>query len=52
MFSAAYHPHECHLLPSLCIAAGVCEDPRCRTIHGYEISFQWAFWSVSVMWRV
>lgn len=46
MIEGHYTPTECHLLPSLCVVAGMCEN--CPEIHAWQIIGQFLWWGFTI----
>lgn len=41
-----YTPLECHVLPSLCIVAGMCD--KCAEVHCWEVFWQFLWWGFTI----
>lgn len=51
-FELIYTPNECHILPSLVVSAGQCQNPDCADVHGWQIFTQWLWWGCALTWGV
>jgi len=46
MIEGHYSPRECHLLPSLIIMAGMCDD--CAVVHCWQVFAQFLWWGFTI----
>ena len=44
--------HEWHLLPSLSLLLGRCEDPDCNPIHAVQIHAQWLCFGIMITFEL
>ncbi len=42
-------PNQCHILPSLVVTAGSCEE-TCASVDAWQIAAQWLWWGVTITW--
>lgn len=46
MITVHFTPLECHLLPSLCVVAGMCDN--CEEVHVWQVFGQFLWWGFTI----
>lgn len=50
-FDWGFCPDAVHLLPSVAVVAGRCEDPDCVRTHGIQVAVYFLFWGMHFTWE-
>lgn len=46
MIEGHYSPNECHVLPSLVVYFGRCDN--CPKVHAWQLLAQWLWWGFTI----